>query len=206
MKALIVFLKYPEKGKVKTRLAKSIGEENALKMYRKFVKDTLDNVIAIKDTTIFLFYTPAGKKRLLENLYGRRFKYCLQKGRDLGERMYNAFLQIKKLGFFKIAIIGTDSPTLPLIYIKQAFKKLESVDIVIGPSLDGGYYLLGLKKPVKKLFNKITWSSDRVFNQTLEKAKLLNLQINILPYWYDIDTIEGLRFFRLSSLRKVLRR
>ena len=92
-----------------------------------------------------------------------------------------------------MVIVGTDSPTLPSRFIYQAFSKLNNADFVLGPCKDGGYYLIGLKKPVKELFEDIDWGTNKVFNQTLKKAKLLNLQIRVLPCWYDIDTIDDLK-------------
>lgn len=196
-KAIIIFLKYPEKGKVKTRLAKTVGTKEALKIYRQFIKITLDKLRKFKEINQFIFYIPKGKKKLLEKSYSSNFTYCLQRGKDLGERMYNALSFINRLGYKQVIIIGTDSPTLPSRFIYQAFSKLNNVDLVLGPCNDGGYYLISIKKPIKELFEDIDWSTNRVFNQTLQKAKHLNLKVKILPCWYDIDTIEDLK--NLSS-------
>ncbi|MFQ3573763.1 MAG: TIGR04282 family arsenosugar biosynthesis glycosyltransferase, partial [Thermodesulfovibrionales bacterium] len=115
-----------------------------------------------------------------------------QQGDDLGERLVNGFERLFNEGFKRVCIIGSDSPTLPTKYIYNAFKMLDMVDLVIGPTIDGGYYLIGLNNPIPQLFKDISWGSDKVFHQTMQIAHALRLTYHILPKWYDIDDVFGL--------------
>lgn len=190
-RALIVFLKHPEPGMVKTRLARDVGVTVAANIYRRFVDAALRKAKQITARR-FIFYAPKGKKRAIESSYGKGFVYCLQRGKDLGQRLLDAARRVQKLGFRRTVIIGTDSPTMPLAFIDQAFLALEEADLVIGPCIDGGYYLIGFNKPFRAIFEKIDWSSSEVFEQTLRSASRLKLKSRVLPQWYDVDTLRDL--------------
>ncbi len=188
-KAVIVFLKNPEPGKVKTRLAKDLGDEKALLVYQKLIAHTLDEVSKTKGE-VFLFYDRAFPEN---QLFG--VNYRLQEGSDLGEKMLRAFEEVFQDGVTKAVIIGSDCPEISSEIIHEAFQKLNPSDAVIGPALDGGYYLLGLKKPHKELFLDKTWSIDSVFDRTLSDLKKLKWSYSLLPTLSDLDTIDDYRKF-----------
>ena len=114
--------------------------------------------------------------------------------------MRNAFNQSFAEGAKRVVIIGTDSPTLPTSYIQKAFDVLKKIPIVIGPTFDGGYYLLGLSKQNDDIFDDVEWSTSRVFEQTLTRIKSMNMQVYVLPPWYDVDTSEDLEFLKSHLL------
>ncbi len=117
-----------------------------------------------------------------------------QKGENLGDRIVNAFKDYFKKGYKKIVIIGTDSPTMPTDFIRQAFSELNKKDFVLGPCCDGGYYLIGARKVFPYVFHDIPWDSSEVLNKTLDKLYERRISFSLLPFWYDVDTIDGLRF------------
>ena len=209
---LIIFLKYPEPGKVKTRLAKDIGNEKACEIY-KLLAENVIKTFSQKNPgtyTVHFFFTPADReteistwlKPILDDNQGIKTQFRTQEGRNLGERMSNAFKEIlQEKGCKKCIIIGTDCPEIDATLIENAFGVLKEKDIVIGPCRDGGYYLLGMSRPVpvsfeqgfiSDLFVDIDWSTDRVFEQTMEKVHKNNLSCGILKILMDIDTIEDL--------------
>ncbi len=131
---------------------------------------------------------------------GQTVNYLPQEGHNLGERMKNAFKHSFDKGFERAVIIGTDSPTLPLSYIRKAFDVLKEVPVTIGPTFDGGYYLIGLSEQNETVFDDIEWSTSSVFSQTLARIKTANKQLCILPPWYDVDTPDSLGFLRSHLL------
>ncbi len=188
---LIVFLKHPEPGKVKTRLAADIGKRRAAMLYRVFVETVLERTES-KSFSRIIFYTPSSKKKQLTRWLGPAVEYCPQQGRDLGERMLNAFRYAFAQGADKTVIIGTDSPTLDNRTILNAFRKLNQADAVIGPSTDGGYYLLGMKKLHRQLFMGMAWSTGKVLERTLSVLKKSGLTHSCLRKVFDVDTLEDL--------------
>ncbi|MBI2470333.1 MAG: TIGR04282 family arsenosugar biosynthesis glycosyltransferase [Planctomycetes bacterium] len=207
-KALIIFLKYPEPGKVKTRLAKALGDEKACSIYKLLAERVIKSVFSKNPLTydVHIFFTPDDKnneitawlKSILDNNQAIGAKYSPQKGSDLGERMSNAFEQIFcGKGCKRGIIIGTDCPEIDATLIENAFDLLKGKDIIIGPCKDGGYYLLGMSKHVHDLFVDIDWSTDQVFSQTMEKVQKNNLSCGILKTLTDIDTIEDLQHYSL---------
>ncbi len=210
--ALIIFLKYPEPGKVKTRLAQDIGNEKACAIYKSLAENVIKNIFAKNPGTydVHIFFTPADKETEIKDwlkpfIHGNRgvkTQFSHQEGRNLGERMSNAFKEIlQEKGCKKCIMIGTDCPEIDATLIENAFDVLKEKDVVIGPCKDGGYYLLGMSRliPVSfeqgfisDLFVDIDWSTDRVFEQTMEKIRENNLSCSILKTLVDIDTIEDL--------------
>lgn len=201
--ALIIFLKYPEPGKVKTRMAKALGDEKACAIYKSLAEGVIKNIFSKNSRTfnVHIFFTPADKKNeikdwlkpLLNNDQGVDTRHIPQEGNDLGERMFNAFQQIlQEKRYKKTIIIGTDCPGIDTSLIEDAFEVLKEKDIVIGPCKDGGYYLLGMSGLVLDLFVDIDWSTDRVFDQTMKKINNNNLSYGILKTLADIDTREDL--------------
>ncbi len=189
-KAVIIFSKYPRKGEVKTRLAKTLGNDFATLFYKNCAEHTFAETLklATKNVTPFLFYSNQKDKQKINSWVNKKFTLYSQAGGDLGERMKNAFNSIFSLGIEKVIIIGSDLPDISAKIISDAFDLLDSNDVVIGPAFDGGYYLLGLNKMVTALFEGISWSSSEVLNSTISKLNSLNLTYHLLPKLLDIDT------------------
>lgn len=183
---LIVFAKYPESGRVKTRLAKSIGNDNARKLYELFVPLIINRTKSDEYATK-VFFDPPEKQEQIKKWLGEGTNLFAQSGGSLGERLNNAFIETFKQGAEKVVVIGSDSPLLNHQIINQAFIDLGKYNCVIGPSSDGGYYLLGLKQPAPDLFDFKEWSTNVVFEKTKQKALKLNYKISILEEHFDID-------------------
>ncbi|MDH3974811.1 MAG: TIGR04282 family arsenosugar biosynthesis glycosyltransferase [Deltaproteobacteria bacterium] len=198
MHSIILFAKAPVPGKVKTRLTTNLSPHQSAALHESFVIDTLMEMSVIKDADTFLACHPTSEDPFFLSLEKRfhlnRFE---QRGQNLGERMKNAFHHLKSQGYDKIVIIGSDSPTLSGSIVEEAFESLEKHDLVLGPSLDGGYYLIAISGEVPEIFNGIQWGGDTVFEDTFNKAKSLGLDMHILPFWYDVDTIKELRFLSI---------
>lgn len=192
--AIIIFAKYPKHGNVKTRLAKTLGEAFATNFYVRCSEHTFKECLKLsKHSVSFLFYPDKEHSLELKSWAGKNFIYKIQDGKDLGARMRNAFTEVFKNNFEKVLIVGTDIPDLSSGLINQALSELDKNEIVIGPSTDGGYYLLGMKKFHPDLFNNIQWSSEEVLNKTLNIINQLDLNFNLLPKLMDIDTEEDLK-------------
>lgn len=181
--ALLIFIKNPEKGKVKTRLAQSVGDDKALKIYLALLQHTKGIAQSIPADRL-LFYSNYIKTQ--DQWPTEDFQKYLQYEGDLGERMLDAFR--KALAKHqKAVIIGSDCASLTPAIVEDAFVKLDSTDIVIGPALDGGYYLLGMKALHPFLFNDMTWSVASVFDETVTRIKAHALTYDTLPTLSDID-------------------
>jgi hypothetical protein len=182
---VLVFQKNEVLGKVKTRLAAGVGEEQALEIYRYLLNKTY---LALKEITVPV--TTYFSEFIPENpIYSAENK-LVQVGGDLGERMKNAFAAHLETGIEKVVLIGTDCPSLEGIHLVQAFEALEHSDLVLGPARDGGYYLIGMKRRADFLFEGITWSSELVLSQTLILAAEQGLHSSLLPILEDIDSPE----------------
>jgi len=199
---IIIFTKAPIKGHVKTRLANDMDEADVVNLYKHFV---LDILYKIKSTGLpyKIFYDPPGTEALIADWLGADNEFVLQKGRDLGERMENAFMEMFSKKITRAVIIGTDSPDLPKAYIMDAFSGLEKNNAVIGPAVDGGYYLIGFNKDsfLPEVFVNKPWGTDAVFEQTMAILDDRNLSVHVLPKWRDVDTIDDLRHL-IQSLKK----
>ncbi|HAZ10559.1 MAG: hypothetical protein A2047_02380 [Omnitrophica bacterium GWA2_41_15] len=190
---LIIFVKYPRAGFVKTRLAKEIGRKNASELYRLFVKTILSR-IKDKNFTRVIFYSPASKRNEIKRWLGGEILYP-QKGKDLGERLLAAFRLTFQKGAKKVVAIGTDSPALNKKLVLDAFEKLKDTECVLGPAFDGGYYLVGLSSFYKEIFQHIDWGSYNVFKQTLGTIKKLRVRFSLLEKVLDIDNKDDLLNF-----------
>ena len=186
--ALIIFVRNPVLGKVKTRLAATIGNEKTLMLYNQLLQHTKTITINLP-VTKFVYYADYINEDDLWNGFEKRF----QQGTDLGERMKNAFAELFDAGFKNICIIGSDCYELSSDILADAFEKLHIVDVVAGPVSDGGYYILGMNKPVPEFFINKVWSTDTVYADTLKDAAALNLRLHQLPMLNDIDTEADLR-------------
>lgn len=196
-------LKIPIAGQVKTRLAAQIGKEDATKLYRCFIHDTFSSISLLSNIDIIAAYTPQNLISRAKRLAPSGAIIIPQKGRDLGERLQNIFSRLFSIGYKKIAIIGADSPDLPIEYIEKSFLLLKGkTGLVLGPSEDGGYYLIAMSREHKEIFKDIPWSTDTVFKETVEKAKKAGLKSAILPRWYDVDEIKTLKKLR-NNLRSI---
>jgi rSAM/selenodomain-associated transferase 1 len=182
---VLVFQKNEVLGKVKTRLAAGVGEEQALEIYRQLLAKTYLALrdISVSFTTYFSEFIPDNPIHSTENK-------LVQEGQDLGERMKNAFAENFELGIEKVVLIGTDCPSLEGIHLSQAFEALDQSDLVLGPARDGGYYMIGMKRRADFLFEGITWSTELVLSQTLALAAAQGMQTSLLPVLEDIDTLE----------------
>ncbi len=190
-------LKIPVVGQVKTRLATQIGKEDATKLYRCFIHDTFSRISLLSNIDIIAAYTPQHLISRAKRLAPSGAIIIPQKGRDLGERLQNIFSHLFSIGYKKIAIIGADSPDLPIEYIEKSFLLLEGkTEFVLGPAEDGGYYLIAMSRDHREIFKDIPWSTDAVFKETVEKAKKAGLKSAILPKWYDVDEINTLKKLR----------
>jgi rSAM/selenodomain-associated transferase 1 len=187
---LIIFVKYPEPGFVKTRLAEKIGKDKAAFLYRLFVETILARTEDIGFRRI-IFCHPPEKSQGFKDWLGDNEVY-FQKGDTLGERLSNAFEFIFEKGAKRVIAIGSDSPTIDGKLIIKAFNKLESKECVIGPAQDGGYYLIGLSHFHREIFKDINWSTKDVFSQTKDKVNKLGLEFSILDKEIDIDSFDDL--------------
>lgn len=190
--ALIIFQKNAIKGKVKTRLAVTVGDDQALEIYHRLTAYTHQVAKEIK-VDKFLFYSDFIPEHPDEILLGYQLE--VQSGANLGERMTNAFAYLFARGYSNVVIIGTDCPDLKLSDLNRAFLALSQNDIVIGPAKDGGYYLLGMSRFYPELFRDIPWSTSKVLELTLDKAEESNLDYEFLKILSDIDTIEDWQNF-----------
>lgn len=188
--ALGIMFRIPEHGKVKKRLAAQIGHDEALKAYSSMLYETIESVSKLTDIDIYGFYK--GLASMQHSLL-KKFQSMPQKGKDLGERMLNAVQWLFEKGYNKVVLIGADSPDLPAYYIKDAFLKLNSYELVIGPAEDGGYYLIGMNMPLEIILKDIKWGSNNVMKDTVSIADNEGISYFLLPQWYDIDDMEGFR-------------
>lgn len=204
--ALIVFLRYPEKGKVKTRLAERTSKGYARSVYKICSENLFKEINSLRNFNRYVFYSEEKDKDKVIKWTKNKFLFFAQHGKDLGERMNKAFEFVFSQDNQKAIIIGTDIPDLSREIISEAEKELDKNDIVIGPSHDGGYYLLGMKKVHSILFEEIEWSSESVFNSTIEKALSLSLVVKELQMLRDIDTKEDLNEWLVKTSNQNLRR
>lgn len=189
---LIIFCKYPQPGKVKTRLARDIGEKKALELYKLIVTNILSKIV-YEDYDISIFFTPANKSHHVQEWINiKDIKFFPQSGKNLGNKMLNAFETSQSIGYKKAVIIGTDCLEINASIITDAFNHLDSHDMVLGPATDGGYYLIGLNNMIEQLFQGIEWGTDKVLKNTLNTARVLNIKYKLLDFQSDIDNSKDL--------------
>lgn len=187
--AIIIFQKNLIFGKVKTRLATSVGNQRALEIYRDLVAFTYRQTIEVKDADIWVFFSEDFEE-IGESFQEHITAKMVQDGTDLGARMLNAFDAIFGMGYLKAVLIGTDCPEITPVIIEEAIKSLSRDEVILGPALDGGYYLIGMTKVHPQLFCQMPWSTDKVLPTTLQKLINENLSHYLLPVLSDIDTEE----------------
>jgi uncharacterized protein len=187
--ALVIFVRNPISGQVKTRLAKDIGDERALEIYQQLLQHTLEITRSLSFRK-FIYYADEVSDYDLWSVPG--YTKRKQNGNDLGERMLNSFKELFDQGFTQIIIIGSDCLQLKMETLEEALALLESNNAVIGPARDGGYYLLGLTKFYPELFINKPWSTDKVFAKTIEDFIDLGISYAFLEELSDIDTVADL--------------
>jgi rSAM/selenodomain-associated transferase 1 len=202
--AVLLFLKAPEKGRVKTRLARTTGRDAALEIYKNFVRDTLAMLKRSGRPTILCFH-PAHAEKTLKQWLSGDYLFWPQTGKDLGERMMNALMRAFSENYSRVLLMGTDIPDLPESVIQEAFDALEGHPAVMGPATDGGYYLIGFNRRrfSPRFFRDIAWSTPSAFSQTLNKMNTQGVSCHILPEWRDIDDMDDLKdlMSRVDALR-----
>lgn len=190
---VIFFCRLPRRGRVKTRIARHFEGTFALELYRNFILDMLETIGAVTaDTVVFVF--PGRGKKAMQRWLGSEYSYKSQRGKDLGERMKNAFTLMFHSGYDRCILVGSDLPDLPVTFLNEAFHALTSHEAVIGPTVDGGYYLVGFRRqtPLPPIFRDIPWGTDRVWAATMAIFKNQSTRIYTLPRWRDMDTPEDL--------------
>ena len=192
--ALIIMAKVPFPGEVKTRLASTLSPEGAAELAHCFILDVMDLTQRVLDCEVVLAYSPDDADEYFREVCKKIGIQIPQGEGDLGQRMQHVFTTLFDKGYSKVILIGTDIPTLPLHHLQEAFTGLEEHPVVLGPSLDGGYYLLGLQSMIPEIFSDIDWGTDRVLRQTVNRLSDEEIQAIILPLWYDVDTLEDLDF------------
>ena len=189
--AVVIMAKAPLPGRVKTRMIPWLYPEAVSSLYYNFLLDKIEQVKNLK-AQAFIAYTPEAELPFFRTISPAGFNLIKQTGADLGERLANILTSLFRRDFKKVLILDSDTPNLPVKYIRRGLDRLDKNDVVLGPCEDGGYYLIGLKEDHPVLFKDIPWSTSRVTEFTLEKAKKEGLKVSLLEKWYDVDTINDL--------------
>jgi hypothetical protein len=189
-RALIVFTRYPVAGQAKTRLIPALGAEGAANLHRRMTEAAIAQAKPLK-VDILIDFTGATLDQM-QSWLGADLHYRSQCPGDLGDRLIHACQTAFDQGYESVVMIGTDCPGLDAETLAIAFERLIASEMVIGPTTDGGYYLIGLRRPIEELFTGIAWSTEIVFQQTLSIAQALQLSIAKLPLLSDVDRPEDL--------------
>lgn len=189
--AIIIFVRRPVLGKVKTRLAKSLGAEKALVIYKKLLAHTA-NISSKITADKFVYY--ADEIEVQDGWNNEQYQKKIQVDGELGYKMQSAFEECFNAGYTRVAIIGSDCYDLTTDIIEQAFAQLQHTDLVAGPAMDGGYYLLAMKQHNPDIFNLATWSTDDVLAATLKRCKAAGLSYYLLPTLSDVDEAADVNF------------
>ena len=192
--ALILFARDPILGKVKTRLSPFLEEDVILKLYTCFLQDSLYNIRQVENVDRFVGVAPSNESGFFTGMLGSDIRMFVQEGESLGDKMHGAIQDRFTEGYERVVIIGSDSPSLPASYIYRAVGS--DKDMVLGPSTDGGYYLIGMRGKVVEVFKDVTWGTETVLQETCEHLVQNGASLDLLPVWYDVDTPEDLKFFK----------
>ncbi|MBS4030115.1 MAG: TIGR04282 family arsenosugar biosynthesis glycosyltransferase [Clostridiales bacterium] len=187
---LLVFTRYPEPGKVKTRLVSALGNEEASRLHQEMTEHTV-NTLSSAGAELEIWFDGGDEKRMRAWL-GENLQYKHQDQGDLGEKLQGAFADAFHRHKGCVAAVGCDCPDLTAGHIQDAFSRLSECDVVLGPAVDGGYYLIGMRTLQASLFNNIDWGSEHVLQQTLSIAKKLGLKVGLLEKLTDVDRPEDL--------------
>jgi hypothetical protein len=194
----IVFVKAPRPGTVKTRLGQTMGPEAACAAYRRLVETLLQALASLPE--VELRFAPDDAEKEIRSWLRKGWHARPQGGGDLGQRMQRAFADAFAEGASRVVIVGSDCPEVVAGDIRQAWNELTNYDVVIGPAIDGGYWLIGLAREQPGLFQNIPWSSENVLAETLRRAKDADLRIQLLRILSDVDTEKDWKAFLDSSL------
>jgi len=192
--AMILFARDPVLGQVKTRLRSSFDDETIFKLYVCFVEDSLEKIRQVDNVKCFVGIFPENHSGFFEGMESFGMSLFVQRGNDLGDKMRQAFVDRFAEGYKKVVIIGSDSPSLPVSYINKALASEK--DLVLGPSTDGGYYLIAMKDKVSEVFSGVAWGTENVLDETLDKIKGTSISLELLPIWYDVDSPDDLKFLK----------
>src|SRR5438552_9680100 len=187
--AVAIMAKAPRAGEVKTRLCPPLSLADAAELYRRFLLDKIEQVRSLRTASLAIAYTPAEARAFFEEV-APGFVLVPQRGADLGDRLANSLGELLDKGHQGALAIDSDTPTLPLGYLEQALDSVTTpnVDVVLGPTEDGGYYLIGLRTVHRELFEAMAWSTSQVLPETMRRADAKGLRVVCLPPWSDIDT------------------
>jgi rSAM/selenodomain-associated transferase 1 len=193
-KLLVVVAKEPVPGKVKTRFIPQLSPADAAGLYRCSLHDRITEISALNGVDRAIAYTPEDARDTFTELSLDGFELFAQRGKGLGEKLNNIFQDNLARGYQAVSIVDSDSPDLPKSIINESFGLLLSkqAEVVLGPCHDGGYYLVGLRKPYPELFRNIPWSTKNVLSTTLVKAGKMGLNVRLLSRWNDLDTFEDI--------------
>ena len=197
---LLVVAKQPAPGKTKTRLCPPLTPSQASELYECFLRDTLDTMRRVPGVERQIGYLPDNAQVYFEQL-APDMRLLGQQGSSLGERLDNLLSTALQNGARRAVVMNSDSPTLPVAYLIQAFDLLAESDVVLGPTQDGGYYLIGLKEPRPFLLRQVKMSTPHVLQDTLRLAEAGGLKVLLLPAWYDVDTIADLQQLKNEIIR-----
>jgi rSAM/selenodomain-associated transferase 1 len=192
-RAIIIMAKVPQAGKVKTRLQPFLTPEQSAEFANCLLQDTINKVNQTKNKPI-IAYSPSERRDFFDGF--NNLVLTAQNGKDLGERIFNAFQFAISQNLDSAVMIGTDSPTFPPEFINKAFDFLINSDAVLGKTEDGGFYLIGLKKLDRRIFEAVEWSSPTTFQQTKNNLEKLDFSLSELPVWYDVDEPKDLKRLR----------
>ena len=199
---LVVMAKKPEIGKTKTRLCPPFTHQQAADFYQALLIDTLTMVGSIADVQMGLAITPENSPPYFSGIIPAGTLLFPVDGENIGQCLHKTMAHFLAEGYQKVIVINSDGPSLPKDYLSQSINLLKDHDLVIGPSEDGGYYLIGCKEELSELFCGIAWSTDQVFDQTVVNANSLSLLTAVLPKWYDVDRPEDA--IRLANELKII--
>ena len=197
--AMAVMAKAPRTGDVKTRLVPPLRVEEAAKLSACFLKDITANFLLAGErmpVAGFIAYSPPGSESLFRDLVHPKIRLLPPRRIGLGYSLLHATEDLLEAGYGSVCLVNADSPTLPTSLLVGAVEALRAPGdrVVLGPAVDGGYYLIGLKRPHRRLFEDIAWSTEQVFRQTLDRAASIGLEVTTLPAWYDVDDAASLRW------------
>jgi uncharacterized protein len=202
-RVLGLFAKEPCPGRVKTRLAAATSAAWAARVADAFLRDQVARLTEVEAERVLAF-APSKSGPFFANLVRDRFRLTPQADGDLGVRMTAFFSEQLQAGATTTVLLGTDSPTVPLAFVEDAFRELEHADVVLGPATDGGYYLLGIAGRLPPLFDGIAWGGPDVLGQTVRRLSDPSWRLALLPPWYDVDTLDDWRMLQghLAALRR----
>jgi rSAM/selenodomain-associated transferase 1 len=198
-----VFAKFPQPGQVKSRLALATSPQWAARVADAFLRDTLERLGTIEARRIIV-YTPFDRAGYFTELSQSRYDLLPQTAGDLGQRLEGFIASQLRNGSRRVVVVGADSPTLPPAFVDQALRELDRADVVLGPALDGGYYLVGCRERIPPIFSGIAWGTERTLAETIARLTDPTWRLALLAPWYDVDLVSDWRFLQthLAGLRR----